>query len=78
MLLTHDLDFGELMAASGMKLPTVVIFRLRDMRPERVSAYLGEIVSQYEAALEQGVIGPLPKQLNLCIMSAPGCCEVER
>ncbi len=56
MLLTHDLDFGELMAASGENLPTVLIFRLRDMRPERVSAYLGEVVSLYQAALEQGVI----------------------
>jgi len=37
VLLTHDLDFGELMAAGGAELPSVVIFRLRDMRPERVN-----------------------------------------
>ncbi len=29
VLLTHDLDFGELVAASGTVLPSVVIFRLR-------------------------------------------------
>lgn len=33
ILLTHDLDFGELVAASGDRLPSVVIFRLRNMQP---------------------------------------------
>jgi len=32
VLLTHDLDFGELLAASGGVLPSVIIFRLNDMR----------------------------------------------
>jgi predicted nuclease of predicted toxin-antitoxin system len=32
VLLTHDLDFGELLAASGGNLPSVIIFRLKDMR----------------------------------------------
>jgi predicted nuclease of predicted toxin-antitoxin system len=26
ILLTHDLDFGELIAASGARLPTIVVF----------------------------------------------------
>lgn len=56
VLLTHDLDFGELMAASGAELPSVVIFRLRDMRPERVNAYLSEIVVEYQEVLESGAI----------------------
>jgi len=34
ILLTHDLDFGELLAASGGILPSVIIFRLKDMRAE--------------------------------------------
>jgi predicted nuclease of predicted toxin-antitoxin system len=32
ILLTHDLDFGELLAASGGSLPSVIIFRLKDAR----------------------------------------------
>jgi len=40
ILLTHDLDFGELIAASGAKLPSVISFRLRNMRPERVNVHL--------------------------------------
>jgi len=32
ILLTHDLDFGELLAASKAQLPSVIIFRLQNMR----------------------------------------------
>jgi predicted nuclease of predicted toxin-antitoxin system len=56
VLMTHDLDFGELMAASGANLPSVVIFRLRDMRPEGVNAHLREVVTEYDEMLEKGVI----------------------
>lgn len=56
ILLTHDLDFGDLLAASGADLPSVVIFRLRDMRPEQVNRHLLKIVSQYPEALEHGAI----------------------
>ncbi len=56
ILLTHDLDFGELLAASGTQLPSVIIFRLRNMHPERVNRYLRVIISQHQASLEQGAI----------------------
>jgi predicted nuclease of predicted toxin-antitoxin system len=56
VLLTHDLDFGDLVAASKAQLPSVVIFRLRSMRPERVNRYLELIVTQYRDVLEKGAI----------------------
>ena len=56
VVLTHDLDFGELMAASGAALPSVIIFRLRNMHPENVNRYLREIVLQHREALEKGAI----------------------
>lgn len=37
ILLTHDLDFGELVAASGATLPSVVIFRLKNMQPDHLT-----------------------------------------
>lgn len=55
-LLTHDLDFGELMAASGAKLPSVVIFRMRDMRPESVNRHLDKIITQHYGSLEVGAV----------------------
>ncbi len=54
--MTHDLDFGELLAASGADLPSVLIFRLRNMRPENVSRYLFKIISEYSKNLESGAI----------------------
>lgn len=56
ILLTHDLDFGDLLAASGTKLPSVIIFRLRNMKPENVNLYLFEIISTYSESLESGAI----------------------
>jgi len=34
IVLAHDLGFGDLLAASGDRLPSVVIFRLQNMKPE--------------------------------------------
>ena len=36
VVLTFDLDFGDLLAASGEKLPSVIIFRLRNQTPPAV------------------------------------------
>jgi len=38
--LTHDLGFAELLAAARSTLPSVVTFRLRNMRPEKVIEHL--------------------------------------
>ena len=40
ILLTHDLGFGELVAAKGTALPSVITFRLRNMHPDQVNAAL--------------------------------------
>ena len=56
ILLVHDLGFGELLAASGARWPSVITFRLRNMHPERVNSALEHILSQHEVALEQGAM----------------------
>jgi len=56
VLLTHDLDFPNLLAASGGKLPSVIVFRLRSMRPESVNRHLDEALRQGQEVLEQGCI----------------------
>jgi predicted nuclease of predicted toxin-antitoxin system len=56
VILTHDLDFADLVAASGDRLPSVVIFRLRNMRPENVAKYLERVLIQGRAALADGAI----------------------
>lgn len=56
IVLTHDLDFGYLLAVSRSALPSVIIFRLADMRPDNVIAHLQLILEGYESALMTGAI----------------------
>jgi predicted nuclease of predicted toxin-antitoxin system len=56
VVLTHDLGFGELLALSGAKLPTVVIFRLQSMRPINVNRYLQLLIGEHREALAAGAI----------------------
>jgi predicted nuclease of predicted toxin-antitoxin system len=56
VVLTFDLDFGEILAASAGKTVSVVLFRLRNTRTEHVIARLQAILSQSSHELEQGAI----------------------
>ncbi|NBC17479.1 MAG: hypothetical protein GVY18_09230 [Bacteroidetes bacterium] len=56
ILLTHDLDFSDLMAASGAFLPSVIVFRLRDMRPANVNRHLEAVLHEHAEALRDGAI----------------------
>jgi predicted nuclease of predicted toxin-antitoxin system len=56
VLLTHDLDFADLLAASQDRLPSVIIFRLRSMRPQIVNRYLEQILSEHGELLQRGAI----------------------
>jgi predicted nuclease of predicted toxin-antitoxin system len=62
ILLTHDLDFGELLAASGGELPSVVIFRLKDMRAQNVSQHLFSIINQQSEPLIKGAVLSVTEQ----------------
>lgn len=56
IVLTHDLDFGDLMAASQAQLPSVVIFRLRNMSAGHLNRYLEIILANYRERLAAGVV----------------------
>jgi hypothetical protein len=56
IIVTHDLDFTDLLAASAAILPSVVIFRLRNMRPERVLVRLLAVINNFEADLQTGAV----------------------
>ncbi len=62
ILLTHDLDFGELLAASGGNLPSVIIFRLKDMRAANVSRHVFSIINQQSEALNKGAVLSVTEQ----------------
>ena len=56
IVLTFDLDFGDLLAASADVLPSVIIFRLKHTNPAFVSARLLEILSECGQDLTTGAI----------------------
>ena len=56
VILTHDLDFSRLVALSQARFPSVITFRLKDMRPTRVNFYLNEVLSHFTEALEVGAL----------------------
>lgn len=56
VIVTHDLDFGELVAKSENRLPSVISFRLRDMRHKQVNFYLDRILQDHQDDLCKGAI----------------------
>ncbi|MEM8998448.1 MAG: DUF5615 family PIN-like protein, partial [Acidobacteriota bacterium] len=56
IVLTHDLDFPQLLAMSNADLPTVVVFRLSDMTSSSVCTYLELLLDQAREQLESGVV----------------------
>lgn len=41
---------------SGSEVPSVVIFRLQNMRPETVNLYLQILIEEHQGALREGAI----------------------
>ena len=56
VILTHDLDFGRIVAVSGATVPSVITFRLQDMRPAQVNRYLAKVLERFTAELEAGAL----------------------
>jgi predicted nuclease of predicted toxin-antitoxin system len=56
VVLTFDLDFGDLLAASGAQLPSVVLFRLRDQTPAAVTPRLLRLLEERGPDLATGAL----------------------
>lgn len=56
VILTHDLDFGRIVALSRGQLPSVVTFRLTDMRAAEVNRRLEDILQRFADQLEEGAL----------------------
>jgi predicted nuclease of predicted toxin-antitoxin system len=56
IVLTFDLDFGEILAGSAGQLVSVVLFRLHDTRTEHVIDRLRTVLAQSSAELLSGAI----------------------
>lgn len=56
IVLTFDLDFGDLLATGGHPLPSVIIFRLHNQTPSSVTPRLLEVLSECSQELAKGAI----------------------
>jgi predicted nuclease of predicted toxin-antitoxin system len=56
IILTFDLDFGEIVALSGDRRVSVILFRLHNTRTPHVIDRLRKVLKDAGQALEQGAI----------------------
>jgi predicted nuclease of predicted toxin-antitoxin system len=56
IILTFDLDFGEIVATSGGKLVSVILFRLQNTRSDHVIQRLDKVLQESTLELSQGAI----------------------
>jgi len=56
VVLTFDLDFGDILALGVHERPSVVLFRLSDERPDGVNRRLQVVIREQASALAAGVL----------------------
>jgi predicted nuclease of predicted toxin-antitoxin system len=56
VVLTFDLDFGEILALGVLDKPSVILCRLADERAESVNRHLATVLSERRAELESGTL----------------------
>lgn len=56
IVLTHDLDYGAMLAATQAIGPSVVQVRVQDVRPEKLGPLLVSVLKQYERELAAGAL----------------------
>ena len=58
VLLTHDLDFGAILASSGANIPSVIQIRTEDLRPDVLAGRVASIIPRLARLL------PVPTRLG--------------
>lgn len=61
IVLTNDLDFGAILAATGNDAPSVVQLRTQDVTPEAIGATILELLFRHVQDLERGALISLDK-----------------
>ena len=56
VVITHDIDFSELLAIHGFDTPSVINLRIENMFPDFVTHRIIEVVSQLEEELIRGIV----------------------
>jgi predicted nuclease of predicted toxin-antitoxin system len=56
IVITADLDFGDILASTGYKKPSVIIFRLKGPSVEHINALLLSTIPRIRDSLDKGSI----------------------
>ena len=56
IVLTHDLDFGAILAATNADAPSVVQLRFQDLAPAHAKQLVVKVLHDYRNELEQGAL----------------------
>lgn len=56
IVLTCDLDFGDIMAVTGDKSPGIIIFRLENSKPDNINKRLKQVLQESSASLHKGAL----------------------
>jgi predicted nuclease of predicted toxin-antitoxin system len=56
IIVTFDLDFGDILALGVLDKPSVIIFRLGDERSDSVNRLLATVINERSSDLESGVL----------------------
>lgn len=56
VVLTFDLDFGDLLASGAQSFPSVIIFRLRNETPRAVTNHRKQLIAQRTSDIDKGAI----------------------
>lgn len=56
IVFTHDLDFGDILAATAAKGPSVIQVRTNNIAPESLKVVLFKAIHQFKDRLEKGAL----------------------
>jgi predicted nuclease of predicted toxin-antitoxin system len=56
VVLTHDLDFGAILAATGVKAPSVIQMRVQDVLSKNFQEFVIQVLRQFESTLMSGAL----------------------
>jgi predicted nuclease of predicted toxin-antitoxin system len=56
IVLTHDLDFGAILAATGWKSPSVIQLRVQDINPQHIQNLVTQVMHQFRQYLQEGAL----------------------
>jgi predicted nuclease of predicted toxin-antitoxin system len=76
IVVTHDLDFGDLLPTSGDLLPSVIVLRVRAASPALQAKRLAAVLDKYTLELQQGAL-VIVSAGRTCVRDLPNTTERE-